>query len=108
MSAASAFVSGVAAGGYSRKQRRQAHRLAAQLGAHRRFAGRAVIALVEQQVQRAPDGRQAQRELGIREIEQPSGAREHLLAARDSLLDRRAAGEERARDLARRRSRTGC
>ena len=83
------------------EKRRQTHRLRAQLRTHRGFGRRAVIALVEQQVQRAPHGREALREFGVGQIEQPSGAREDLLSPGDPLLDRRAAGEERARDLRR-------
>ncbi len=60
-----------------------------------------MVALVEEQVERAPDGRQPRDELGVRQVEEPPRARERLLPPRDPLLDRRAAGEERAGDLAR-------
>ena len=94
-------MAGVAAAGILAQQGRQAHRFAAELDPHRPIAGRAVIALVEEQIQRTADSREPRRELDVRQIEQPPRAREHLLAPRDPLLDRRAAAEERARDLVR-------
>ncbi len=82
------------------KQSGQPSRLGAELDANGRFGRRAVIPLVEQQVERAPDGREPRGEIGVGQIEQALRRCQHLLAARDPLLDRRAAGEERGRDLA--------
>ena len=63
--------------------------------------GRAVVALVEEQIERAMDGRKARGEIvGIRDVEQPLRSREHFLRARDALLDRRVAADERAGDFA--------
>ena len=45
---------------------RQSDRFATQLDLHRRFRRRAVISLVEQQIQRAMDGRQPLRKIGVR------------------------------------------
>jgi hypothetical protein len=60
-----------------------------------------VIALVEEQVQRAVHDGQTLTELGVGELEEALRAGEGLLATSDPLLDGGAAGEECAGDLGR-------
>ena len=100
ISAPSALVAGCRGRRVLAQQRGQAHRLVAQLDAHRRLGGRAVIALVEQQVQRALHRRRAASRTPRRRGRTACcGSGERLFAARDALLDRRAPGQKRARDL---------
>src|SRR5262249_44469932 len=71
-----------------------------ELGTDGGFRGRAVIALVEQQIERPMNGRKSRRELGWRgNIEQPLRCREQLLCPRYSFLDCSMAADEGARDL---------
>ena len=59
-----------------------------------------MVPFIEEQVQRALDGREARREVGsVRDIEQPLGARQDLLGPRESFLHRRVRTDERARDF---------
>jgi hypothetical protein len=60
-----------------------------------------VVALVEQQVQRAPHRLETDSEISAGQIEQPLGLGQRLLAARDALLDRGTARQERSSDLGR-------
>ena len=64
-----------------------------------------MIALVEQQIQRAADGGQPRRVLRVVQIEQPRRPGEHGLAARDPFLGGGDADQERRGDLLPRRSR---
>ena len=79
----------------------QANCLAAQLHADRGLRRSAVVSLAEQQVERAPHGRQSRAEVIGSKIEQPFGAGENLLAAGDPFFDGRAAAQEGARDFLR-------
>ena len=81
------------------EQRRQTHRLVAQIGPDRRLGRRAVIPLVEQQVQRAMNRGQAGSEIGIAEIEQPLRSGQHFLCPHNPLLRRRRGDEKRRGDL---------
>jgi hypothetical protein len=72
-----------------REQAHQAHRFAAQVGAHDGLGARAVVALVEEQVQRAVHRGEAWREVRGGQLEEALRVGEHLLAARQPLLDRR-------------------
>jgi hypothetical protein len=83
------------------QQRDQPDRLVAQLGAHRCLGRRAVVTLVEEQVERALHRGQARREARVAEVKQPLRAGERLLAPADPLLDRGPAQEERGGDLGR-------
>src|SRR5262249_9702837 len=59
------------------------HRLVAELGADGGFRGRAVVTLVEQQIECAVNGRKSRREVGHRSnVEQPLGRREQFFRAR--------------------------
>ena len=71
MSAESAYVAGVAARGMLAEQRRETHGFLAEFGAHGRLGGRAVVALVEEQIERAMNGGKPRGEvLGVRDVEQ--------------------------------------
>ena len=108
MSAASACVSGVAAGGCSQQQTSESDRFVAELGADRCLRRRAVIPLVEEQVQCALDAdSRLAKSTSLRSNSRFALASD-FLAARDPLLHRGTAGEKRGGDLAARRSRTVC
>ena len=82
------------------QQTREPQRLAAQLRAHRRLGRRAVIAFVEQQIQRPVDRWEAGREVArVRDLEQALRLGEHLLRPRDALLDAGMRADEGAGDL---------
>src|SRR5215831_5320586 len=82
------------------QQRGKPHRLMAEFGSDGGFRGRAVVALVEQQVERPVNGRKSRRELGRRgNLEQPLRCREQLLCPRYPFLDCSMAADEGARDL---------
>jgi hypothetical protein len=79
---------------------RQPDRLVAQFGTNGRLGRCAMVAFVEEQVERALHGRQPIREVGRNtSVKQPLGFGEHFLAAHDALFDCRMAAHERARDL---------
>lgn len=76
-------------------------RLLAELDADGLLRARAVVALVEQEVERALHGPEPRQHLPLgAELEELHGPCEDLLAARDALRDRGVRAEERARDLA--------
>src|SRR5262245_45645016 len=82
------------------QQRGKPHRLMTELGTDGGFRGRAVIALVEQQIERPVNGRKSRRELGRRgNVEQPLRCREQLLCPRYPFLDCSMAADEGVRDL---------
>lgn len=82
------------------QQGRETQRLLAQLDAHCRLGGGAVVAFVEEQVERAVDGRKPRGEVGgVRDLEQALGTRQRLLGAREALLDRSVRADEGAGDL---------
>src|SRR5215831_11139571 len=71
-----------------------------ELGADGGFRGCPVVTLVEQQVERAVNGRKSRRELGWRgDIEQPLRRREQFLRPRYPFLNCGVAADEGARDL---------
>jgi hypothetical protein len=82
------------------QQRRKPHRLVAQLGANRGLGGRAVVALVEQEIECPIHGRKPRRKVSRRgNVEQALRSSEQSLRSRYPLLDRRMAADEGARDL---------
>src|SRR5262249_9125821 len=83
------------------QQRGKPHRLMTKLDTDGGFCGRAVIALVEQQIERPVNGRKLRSELARRgNVEQPLRCREQLLCPRYPFLDcSMMAADEGARDL---------
>ena len=76
------------------QQRHQAHRLTAEVQADRRVGRGAVVALVEQEVERSLHGGEPGLEVPGAELEQRPGPGEHLLRPREPLLHRRERDEE--------------
>src|SRR5207248_8190327 len=83
------------------EERREVDRLGAQLGADGLLRVRAVVALAEEDVDRAVDGGEALGHARIVDVEEAPGAAKHLFSAREPLLDRGGRDEERGGDLAR-------
>src|SRR5215831_2095924 len=82
------------------QQRGEPHRLMTELGSDGGFRRRAVVALVEQQIERPVNGWKSRRELARRcNVEQPLRCREQLLCSRYPFLDCSTAADEGARDL---------
>src|ERR1700733_14348670 len=78
----------------------QPHRFMTKLDADRRLWGGAVVALVEQQIERTMDSRQAgAKVLGACNLEQSLGSCEHRLGTGDALFDRGVAADKSAGDL---------
>jgi hypothetical protein len=84
------------------QQRDQPHRLPAEVEAHRRVRRGAVVALVEEEVERALHRGEPVLEVPGSELEEGPRPREHLLRSREPLLHRRQRDEEGPGDLVRR------
>ena len=81
------------------EQRREPNRLEAELVAHRAAFARAVVALVEEEIERPVNRAGVLRDADGRDLRQAPRLGEDRLAALDALLHRGLAGEERVGDL---------